>query len=130
MLQLLNPAENTVYFVYTITMEKSSEIVKSFDSADKAQDYVNDNPASAGEKSITEYVVVQNENGTFDVVKIVSDVLYSTNAIEPGKAVDWPVTDSLPNPGEYEVKFRISTYDIETQEPCYGATVEVDVVVK
>ncbi len=129
-LQLLNPEENTVYFVYTITLEKSSEIVQSFDSADKAQSYVNDNPASAGEKSITEYAVVQNENGTFDVVKIVSDVLHTTNAISPGKAVDWTVTDSLSTPGEYDVKFRISTYDIETEEPCYGATVDVDIVVK
>lgn len=73
-LKLINPAENTVYFVYTIY-----------------------------------------ENG---------EQIYKSKAIAPDTMILSRLPYLLPV-GEHNLTFDISTFDIETQEPCNGAQMEV-----
>ena len=78
-LQLINPTNNTVYFVYTI---------------------------SVGGKEI-----------------------YKSDAIAPGKVIEWNAAENL-SKGEHQATFQISTYDVETQTGCNGATQDVKITVK
>ena len=65
-----------------------------------------------------------------EVRKIVSDVLWFSKAIAPGNKIDWDVKDCF-DKGEHEgVQLRISTYDVNTEEICYGATLDVEVEVR
>lgn len=57
------------------------------------------------------------------------ETLYETKAIEPNKMVSLNIKDLL-DVGEYNLSFVISTYDVETQTPCNGATQEVTVTVR
>jgi hypothetical protein len=57
------------------------------------------------------------------------EILYETKAIEPNKMVSLNIKDLL-DVGEYNLSFVISTYDVETQTPCNGATQEVTVTVR
>lgn len=79
-ISLINPENNTVYFVYTI----------------------------------------KDEAGT---------VIYESQAIEPNKMISVNLYDLL-EIGEHKLFFAISTYDIDTQAPCNGATQEVLVFTK
>ena len=74
-IQLINPENNTVYFVYTIK-----------DDTD--------------------------------------NILYESQAIEPNKMIPVNLYDLI-DIGEHKLFFSISTYDIDTQAPCNGATQEV-----
>ena len=56
-------------------------------------------------------------------------IIYETKAIEPNKMVDVNLKDML-SIGEHNLSFIISTFDIETQAACNGATQEVKVVVQ
>lgn len=56
-------------------------------------------------------------------------VIYETKAIEPNKMVEVNLQELL-SKGEHNLKFQISTYDIETQASCNGATQDVKVIVK
>ena len=56
------------------------------------------------------------------------DVVYETKAIEPNKMVEVNLKELLEK-GEHNLSFVISTYDIETQAGCNGATQEVKLVV-
>lgn len=78
-IQLINPENNTVYFIYTI-----------------------------------------KEN---------NKIIYETKAIEPNKMISLNLKEIL-EVGEHNLSFVISTYDIETQAPCNGATQDVKVTVK
>ncbi len=55
--------------------------------------------------------------------------LFKTGAITPGTAVDCNLAKIL-EPGEYNLKVLISTYDVEDFEPCNGATMDVNVKIK
>lgn len=147
--QLYNCEGNTVYFSYTITQPLSDEVVGTYDSMEKAQEYINGARQSyehyydgandkyllknsAGECTdvLTEYKMEENGSG-YDVVKCESKVLFFTDAISPGKssAKDWNAYESLDS-GEHDIQFRISTFDIETHESCSSSTVNVSVTVK
>lgn len=63
---------------------------------------------------------IRNEDGS---------VLYETDAVvEPGRAFEIDLRGML-EPGEHRLSIDISSYDLKTQEPCNGATQEVDVTV-
>ena len=57
------------------------------------------------------------------------ETVLQTNAIAPGKAVKWNVYDTL-GVGEFTVLMSISTYDVVTQEECYGSETKVSVLVQ
>ena len=76
---LINPDENTVYFVYTISKD--------------------------------------------------NEVIYETKAIAPNKTISVNFKELLPV-GEHDLTFQISTYDIETQAPCNGATQKVSMTIQ
>lgn len=138
-LSLYNPPENTVNFVYTITKPLDTVQEDTFTTAEQAQTYINDHAVtyenfynaetneyllkdSTGNvtDTLTEYKSIANTDGTYTVIKITSKIIYFTNGIAPGKAVDWNICSSLEQ-GKHEVQIRISTYDVETNVQCYGA---------
>ena len=138
-LSLYNPPENTVNFVYTITKPLDTIQEDTFTTAEQAQTYINDHAvtyenfynAETNEyllkdstdnvtDTLTEYKSIANTDGTYTVIKITSKIIYFTNGIAPGKAVDWNICSSLEQ-GKHEVQIRISTYDVETNVQCYGA---------
>lgn len=55
-------------------------------------------------------------------------MIYFTNGIAPGKAVDWNVCNSLGH-GTHDVQIRITTYDVKTNTPCYGAVQDTKITV-
>lgn len=146
-LQLYNYPENTVNFVYTITKPMDTVQEDTFTTAEQAQNYINShaikyenyyNPKtneyqlkdSNGNVTdiLTEYKAIANTDGTYTVTKVVSKIIYFTTGIAPGKAVEWNVYDSL-GQGTHKVKIRISTYDVETNDPCYGAVLNTTITV-
>ena len=132
--------ENTVNFVYAITKPMDTVQEDTFTTAEQAQKYINSHAvtyenfynAETNEyllkdsngnvtDTLTEYKSIANTAyGTFAVIKVTSKIIYFTNGIAPGKAVDWNVCNSL-GQGTHEVQIRVSTYDIETNVQCYGA---------
>lgn len=80
-IQLGNPKENTVYFVYQIVDDKTKKTV------------------------------------------------YQTNAIKPGKAVEWNPYEQLKK-GKYKLNIIISTYDLKTSRGCNGAKQQMDLTLK
>lgn len=146
-LSLYNPPENTVNFVYTITKPIDTVQEDIFTTAEQAQNYINSHAVtyenyynaetngyqlkdSNGNVTdiLTEYKSIANTDGTYTVIKVTSKIIYFTNGITPGKAVEWNVYDSL-GQGTHEVQIRISTYDVETNTPCYGAVQDTKITV-
>lgn len=80
-IQLGNPKENTVYFIYQIVDDKTKKTV------------------------------------------------YQTNAIKPGKAVEWNPYEQLKK-GKYKLNIIISTYDLKTSRGCNGAKQQMDLTLK
>ena len=78
--------------------------------------------------TLTEYKSIANTDGTYTVIKVTSKMIYFTNGIAPGKAVDWNVYDSL-GQGSHKVQIRITTYDVETNVQCYGAIQDTTITV-
>ncbi len=145
LIPLSNPEENTVNFVYTILNEKSSTVDKTFDDADAAYAYVNENtvtyenfkdgntyamktPNGDITSEFVEYKTEEN-NGKIDVIKKVYDVVYFSEGIAPGNHIDWNCYQYL-GKGDFNVQFRISTYDVETSSQCYGAVQSVHILIK
>lgn len=56
-------------------------------------------------------------------------VIYETKAIEPNKMISLNLQELL-EVGEHNLSFVISTYDVETQAACNGATQDVKVTVR
>lgn len=146
-LSLYNPPENTVHFVYTITKPIDTVQEDTFTTAEQAQTYINDHAVtyenyynsetneyqlkdSNGNvtDTLTEYKSIANTDGTYAVIKIKSKIIYFTNGIAPGKAVDWNVYDFL-GQGSHKVQIRITTYDVETNVQCYGAIQDTTITV-
>lgn len=146
--KLYNLPENTVNFVYTITEQESSEEVKTFDTVEDAQEYINSNNKTytnyydeASKKyelkdesgnvtdELIEYKATKKDDGTYTVNKVVSKVIYFTKGIAPNKYVEWDVSKFF-DTGVHNVQFRISTYDVDTNIACYGATVNVTITIK
>ena len=146
-LSLYNPPENTVNFVYTITKPLDTVQEDIFTTAEQAQNYINSHAVtyenyynaetneyqlkdSNGNTTdiLTEYKSIANTDGTYTVIKITSKIIYFTNGIAPGKAVDWNVYDFL-GQGSHKVQIRVSTYDIETNVQCYGAIQDTTITV-
>ncbi len=145
LIPLSNPEENTVNFVYTILKEESSEVDKTFTDATEASNYISENTVEYknveengqyllelpnGEKT-TEFVEYKTkENGDkIDVVKNTYKLVYFTKGIAPGNHVDWPCYEYLGS-GDFNVQFRISTTDVETDAQCYGAVQSVHIMIK
>lgn len=61
------------------------------------------------------------------VIKEGDTIIYETNLIEPNKMVNANLYDIL-IVGEHELTFHISTYDINTQVGCNGATQTVSII--
>lgn len=59
-------------------------------------------------------------------------LLHSTKGIKPGNMVDADLYSALKDygTGEYALSFIISSYDVDTQETCNGATQTVYITVK
>ena len=146
-LSLYNPPENTVNFVYTITKPLDTVQEDTFTTAEQAQKYINSHSvtyenyynAETNEYQLkdsngnvtdilTEYKSIANTDGTYTVIKTTSKVIYFTNGIAPGKAIDWNVYDSL-GQGSHKVQVRISTYDVKTNVQCYGAIQDTEITV-
>lgn len=144
MVQLYNPPENTVYFIYTITSLENKEKEKTFENINEAQEYINDNTVTYSNyydeqtnkymlkdefgnitDKFIEYKIEQTKNGN-DVYKLTNKVIYFTKAIEPNNKKDWNVLDFF-DKGTYNVQFRITPYDINTKEVCYGAISDVEI---
>ena len=146
-IQLYNPTENTVYFVYTITELETKDEIGTYATVDEAQKeataqsptYTNYYDEATGKYMLedgdgnkTDKMVeckVSEKDGKYVVTKSVSRVIYFTKAIAPDNSVDWDIKESL-EPGTYNLQFRISPYDVETQSLCYGAISDVLVIVK
>lgn len=147
--QLYNCEGNTVYFVYTITQPLNNEVVGTYEELEKAWEYINNEKQSYenyydeannkyllknsnGEYTdvLTEYKL-EESGSKYNVVKYESRVLFFTDAISPGKcsAKDWNAYESLDS-GEYDIQFRISTFDIDTHVSCPSPTVNVKVTVE
>lgn len=146
--QLYNPKENTVKFIYTITEQASEKTVETFDTAEDAMayassheykyknDYSNESSyklVDAETNEVTdiyiEYSVQESVDHKFDVVETKSKVIYFTKAINPGKAVNWNIYESLES-GKHDLKFRIATYDVDTDVQCYGAVLDVEAIIQ
>lgn len=54
--------------------------------------------------------------------------IYESKAIEPDKMINVNLKEMLPI-GTHTISFKISTYDVETQAACNGATQEVTITV-
>ena len=145
LIPLSNPEENTVNFVYTILNTKSSSVDKTFDNASDASAYVSENTVAyenveengkfflktpSGEKT-TEFIEDKKEekDGKVNVIKNVYDLVYFSKGIAPGNHIDWNCYDYL-GTGDFNVQFRISTYDVETSSQCYGAVQTVHIIIK
>ncbi len=151
-LQLKNPKENTVYFVYTITETLQEKVVKTYDTSEDAAVYVQDHQKSyenAYDKKtgkyyfitddnkktdeMTEYII--QESGSQYVVKErTSSLVFYTGSIRPNKAKDWDIKKSL-DIGEHDVLFRIRTYDMDKNASedsgfMTGNTTKVKVIVQ
>ncbi len=146
--QLYNPPENTVRFVYTITEQTSKKVLKTFDTSADAMSYVSEHEpkykndySSEGRYQLidlktnkaidtyVEYTVKESVNHKFTVTKTKSKVIYFTKEIKPGKAVNWNATEQL-EPGTHDLEFRISAYDVDTDMQCYGVVLDVKAVIE
>ena len=57
--------------------------------------------------------------------------IYQTKGLAPGKVNECNLYELLGGvKGTYKVQFKIETYDVETFEPCNGATQDVEVIIK
>lgn len=146
MFQLQNPKGNTVNFIYTITEKESEETVKTFKDQAKAATYVNDHNKTYknvkdgnkyvfdvdGKKTtqMVEYKLTQSQDGkSYIVTKIVSNLIYFTDGIAPNSGKDWDIMDYL-GKGTHDITFHISTFDVNTNMPCYGTNMSVTIIVK
>lgn len=150
--QLYNPDVNTVYFQYEIYNVTKSSIVEVFDTEQEALDFISENQIEYKSYAVDGNYVTRDKDGVdvglVSVYKIVTDadsqgvphgsfavqedvysILYVTDLVSPGKQVLWDAYNSL-NKGEYTLKFKISTYDVETGSECYGAIQTVTGVIK
>ena len=78
---------------------------------------------------ITEYKGEAVSDNEYKVYENTYRVVYFTKGIAPGKSVEWDIYKSL-GPGVFDVQFRISTFDVETNAVCYGAIETVHIEVK
>lgn len=146
--QLYNPKENTVKFVYTITEQISEKKIATKKTIEEAQSYVSanehnytndyenetsyrliDKTNNQPTDTYVDYQIKETKKNQFDIMESKSKVIYFTKGIKPGKAVDWNIYQSL-QPGEHELKFRISTYDVKTDQQCYGAILDVKATIQ
>ena len=85
------------------------------------------------ESSKTVRLVNQEENTVYLQYSILKDedTIYSTKGIKPGNMVEADLYSALKDygTGEYALSFVISSYDVNTQEACNGATQTVYITV-
>ena len=85
------------------------------------------------ENSKTVRLVNPEENTVYLQYSILKDedTIYSTKGIKPGNMVEADLYSALKNygSGEYDLSFVISSYDVDTQESCNGATQTVHITV-
>lgn len=144
--QLWNPEENDVYFQYSIYEILGEEKVGTFDSREKAMDWIYDNKvnyiqsnedgfrmynADTGEEisSVKNYDLNKISEEEFEVVAEEWKLIYLTNMIEPGKQVLWNAYETL-GTGEFKLKFSITPFDIEDGTVCDGARYPVTGIIK
>lgn len=86
------------------------------------------------ESSKTVRLVNPEENTVYLQYSILKDedTIYSTKGIKPGNMVEADLYSALKDygTGEYALSFIISSYDVDTQETCNGATQTVYITVK
>ena len=86
------------------------------------------------ESSKTVRLVNPEENTVYLQYSILKDedTIYSTKGIKPGNMVEADLYSALKDygTGEYTLSFIISSYDVDTQETCNGATQTVYITVK
>lgn len=144
-LQLYNPTDNTVDFVYLLCNNIKTKVEASFENAEDASLYVKqhtieyNNTKEDGYSLINKkngeltnkyiYYKCQMEKGKYNVIRTEGDVIYFTDLLAPGKAVDWDARTFLKE-GENAILMAISTYDTGTGAQCYGATQMVNITVK
>lgn len=149
-IKLRNPDENTVNFVYTITTKPKERKVKKFATTEKAQEYINENQqeyTNNYDKKNDTYVMEDSDGNIVDeivnytvtkdpasennyiVQQTSAKILFVTGKIAPGYCVDWNAYDTLKSEGKgtHYVQFLISSYDVNTDEPCTGSTQTVDI---
>ena len=141
---LYNPSENTVYLKYTIYNILDSKTDKEFNTYEEANKYVKeqkkeytfnldtlkyyDSTTDTYLDSIDNYEI-KSQDDRFTVLKENVSIVHCTEAISPGKQVLWDAYKSL-GPGEYNLRFHIETYDIETGSACNGARPSVKAIIK
>lgn len=143
---LYNPTNNTVYFTYSVFQITESSIVKTFDSEIDAQTYIKNNEVNFTEEkdgntyklinkdtekeidSVYYYKIIKSNN-QYSVIREKLQLLSCTNMIKPGKQVLWNVYEYL-SKGEYNLRFKIRTFDIETGAECYGGFLAVEGIVE
>lgn len=79
-----------------------------------------------------EILLINPDKNTVYFVYTISkdnEVIYETKAIAPNKTISVNFKELLPV-GEHDLTFQISTYDIETQAPCNGATQKVSMTIQ
>ncbi len=123
-IKLFNYEENTVNFIYTIEELVDSKVIGSYTTQEEANTALSEQSSSES----VEYQVSVQESRYNIVANTYSDI-YVTKGIAPGNYVDWDVKSSLKE-GEHKIRFCISTYDVTTNEPCYGANVETVITVQ
>lgn len=143
-IQLYNPEDNTVYFQYEIYEVVNTESAGFFETVEAANKFINDNQIDYKSYETDDRFEIRDKDGNvLDEVKVYSitdnltnevtcetcQIRHVTGLIEPGKQVMWNVCDIL-GTGEYQFKFKISTYDTETGSECYGAIQAVTGIIK
>lgn len=68
-------------------------------------------------------------NDVYFVYKIYKDeaLVYETKLISPNHVATFNATEVL-GKGRHQVRFEIETYDMETNQPCNGATMNVEII--
>lgn len=119
-IKLHNPEENTVYFKYTMyKLVEASQ--KDFASEKELQDFLREN------ENKDENVLYSADGLTLTSSKY--EKVSETDLIPPGKQILWNAREALEK-GDYDIRFLLSTFDVETGEPCYGANQEIAVKVE
>lgn len=145
LIQLGNPEENTVNFIYVISEVESENVVSTYESQQEASDYclenntkydstkTNDDGQLIDEDStpitvLKKYSVIDNGDGTWGVNELQLKVIYVTKGVAPGTAVDRDL--AVLGTGEHDVRIEIDTFDVDTNEACFGASQIVHVSIE
>lgn len=138
---LYNPTSNTVYFTYSIFEITDSSVAATFNSETEAQEYIRNNEIEYTEQdnniidnntgnileTVPYFKIMQsnNQNNQYEVVKEELKLLSCTDMIKPGKQVLWNPYNYIQK-GEYNLRFKIRTFDIESGLECYGGMLTVE----